>query len=86
MELSLEEKIRNLFLSEDPIGIYFPEDHNEDEYDLEINVILPRLSECKTVVEIQEVLWEVFVKFFGEDVAGSKERYARLAEKINAFR
>ncbi len=83
---SLKEQIKTLLLQEDPIGIYYPEDGNDDEYDPEVEAIFNRLTHCKTVQEIQTMLREVFMSFFDESIAGPLERYANLAQKINILK
>ena len=83
---SLHEQLRALLLQADLVGIYDPEAKNEDEYDPEIEIIINRLPSCKTVSEIQDMLREVFASMFSPGIAGSRERYLDLAQKISALR
>jgi hypothetical protein len=84
----LKEAYRDAFLrlaqilfEEDPIGINFED--NIDEYQAEAGTILPKLSACETVGEIQGLLYSEFVRWFEAD-AGPPERYRTAAERIRA--
>jgi len=54
----------------------------EDEYDLEVSTILPRLREARSAAEVQKIMHEEFVRWFDADTAGPIALYARVAEKI----
>ena len=53
-----------------------------DEYDPEISTILPRLREASAAVDVQRILHEEFVRWFGADLIGPLADYAEVAEKI----
>jgi hypothetical protein len=53
-----------------------------DEYDPEVSTILPRLCEARAAVEVQRIVYEEFVRWFGADPVGPLEDYAEVAEKI----
>lgn len=72
--------LNGILFSEDPIHISFGE--NTDEYEPEVSTILPRLQGCASVDEVQNVVYEEFVKWFGSSNAGSPEQYSRIAERI----
>jgi hypothetical protein len=46
-----------------------------DEYEPEVGTILPRLREAQNANDVQRILHEEFVKWFGEDNAGPLEIY-----------
>ena len=60
----------------DPIGLDF--ETNVDEYDPEVDRILPNLRACKSADEVQHVVHQAFVTMFDADLAGPSDRY-RLA-------
>jgi hypothetical protein len=53
-----------------------------DEYDREVDAILARISEARGVDDIQTIVHDEFVRFFGMDTAGARERYAAAAQAI----
>lgn len=76
----LFDAVSSLLFRHDPIQINF--DTNTDEYDPEVGTILPRLRDSKTAADVQQVVHEEFVRWFGRDNAGSKEHYSKIAEEI----
>jgi hypothetical protein len=46
--------LREIFIKVDPEQIYFPEYENIDEYDFEIEDLMPHLNEIKTRDELQD--------------------------------
>ena len=78
-----EEKLkilRTLFNEVDPQGIFF--DENEDEYDPEIEELISSLPDFADLNHIEENLKRIFSKFF----EGIKLDYAslkKLAKKIH---
>jgi hypothetical protein len=68
-----------LLFRHDPIGINF--DHNTDEYEPEAETILPRLSDCSSSGDVQRVVHQEFIRWFG-DTAGSQERYLEIAQEL----
>jgi hypothetical protein len=67
---------------EDPIGIYFPEIDNWDEYKPEADLIFKDINTCRSQQEVELLLWRVFVKYFGEKIAGNPSLYRNLAERL----
>jgi hypothetical protein len=53
-----------------------------DEYDPEVSTILPRLREAKAAVDVQRIVHEEFVQWFGADLIGPLADYAEVAAKI----
>jgi hypothetical protein len=54
----------------------------DDEYDIEVGTILPRLREANSAADVQCIIHEEFVRWFGSDIAGPDEIYVAVAEKI----
>ncbi len=54
----------------------------EDEYDVEIRTILPRLREAKSSDDVQRIVHEEFVHWFTAEIAGSAADYADVSQKI----
>jgi hypothetical protein len=73
-------KLEALLFEEDPIGINF--DDNTDEYDPEVQTILPRLSSCATADDVQSVVHEEFCRWFDTEIAGARSRYKRISVRI----
>jgi len=69
-----------LLFKADPIGINFKD--NADEYEPEVDTILPRLSSCASAADTEKVVHEEFVRWFDRDTAGPQERYRVVAKQI----
>jgi hypothetical protein len=77
---ALYDRVLRLLFDLDPVGINFGD--NADEYEPEVDTILPRLRLCTSAADVQRVVHEEFSRWFDADVAGPSERYARVSEKI----
>lgn len=77
----LVAQIESLLFTSDPMGINF--EHNTDEYEPEAQTIALRLPEAATAAELHRIVYEEFVRWFGE--AGSEEQYAPIAADIWAL-
>jgi len=77
---ALFDSMAALLYRHDPIGINF--DDNKDEYEPEAGAILPRLSSCRSVEDVLQVVHEEFVRWFGRDSAGPQEHYERIATEV----
>jgi hypothetical protein len=53
---------------------------NTDEYDPEVGTILPRLKQCRSAQEVQEVVYEEFESWFG--IPGEQAKYCRPSQEI----
>jgi hypothetical protein len=53
-----------------------------DEYTPEVGTVLPRLTSAKRRENVAAVLHEEFVRWFGADIAGPRERYDTPARLI----
>jgi hypothetical protein len=72
--------VADLLFRHDPIGINF--ETNTDEYEPEVETILPRLGTCRSVDDVRQVVHEEFVRWFDADIAGPADRYADIAAEI----
>lgn len=54
----------------------------DDEYDPEVSTILPRLREAKSSDDVQRIVHEEFVHWFGAETAGPAMRYAGVSNDI----
>lgn len=82
MQQDISKKIQDLLISIDPMGIYFEEDQNKDEYNEEVNLIINNLKAAKNPTDLTEIIWDIFKKRFGEIEAGGKLKYNELSNKI----
>jgi hypothetical protein len=69
-----------ILFHEDPIGINFED--NTDEYEPEVDTILPRLRHVHSVDDVSAIIHEEFVKWFEASVAGPPEKYHVVAERV----
>jgi len=72
--------IAALLFQYDPIGVNF--DHNTDEYEVETETILPRLSGCQSADDVLQIVHQEFVRWFDPVIAGPQGRYAEVASEI----
>ena len=79
---SLYDFVLDLLFEVDPAGINF--ETNTDEYEPEVDTILPRLRDDQTVEELQRIVHEEFMRSFGVETAGSAEKYVAIARRLHA--
>ena len=77
---ALFDEISSILFAEDPVGINFED--NTDEYDAEAGTIIPRLASCESLDECQTIVHQEFVDWFTAEVAGDRERYLPVAQRI----
>lgn len=77
---ALFQEVSAILFRHDPIGINF--ETNTDEYDPEAGTIIPKLKECRSKKDVQEVVFREFRRWFGADTAGKKETYLKPSEEI----
>lgn len=65
---------------DDPIGINY--ETNTDEYESEVGTILPRLTSAWSVEDVHNIVYEEFVRWFGEEEAGPKDTYGPASAHI----
>jgi hypothetical protein len=78
----LFDSVVALLFRHDPIGVNFGDNINPDEYEPEAETILPRLNRCSSSNDVLEAVHQEFVRWFGEDTAGTQERYVQVAAEI----
>ena len=76
----LYERVSQLLFEWDPIGINFED--NTDEYEPEVDTILPRLRSCAGAGDVQRVVHEEFCRWFDADLAGPLEKYEQIGRDI----
>lgn len=76
----LYQSVSEVLFRHDPIGINF--ETNDDEYEPEVDTILPRLKNCDCAEDVLDVVHEEFIKWFDEDIADDKKTYEEIAKEI----
>jgi hypothetical protein len=79
---SLYDFLLALLFVVDPVGINF--ETNADEYEPEVDTILPRLNDSQTVDDLQRIVHEEFVRWFGDETAGPASTYSIVARRLHA--
>ncbi|MBI2653570.1 hypothetical protein HYX02_02040 [Candidatus Woesearchaeota archaeon] len=82
MNSKLKNKLRAIFNKHDPIGIYEDEKTNFDEYDPEIERLIPRFQRSNNLNEFTQEIYDLFQKMFSPELAGPKTRYKKLAKEV----
>jgi hypothetical protein len=78
---SLYDEILGILFRHDPIGINF--ETNTDEYEPEVDTILPRLNEARSANELRRIIHEEFLHWFDcEDTAGPEANYDTIAQEV----
>ena len=75
---SLYEKILGIITKHDPIGIA----DIPDEYEPEVDTILPRIREAHSKSEVRRIVHEEFANWFSPKVAGPEGRFDSIAAEI----
>jgi len=68
-------------LGVDPVGL-LGMGAPDDEYDLELGMILPRLREANSANDVLNIVHQVFIECFDSKTAGPRNAYAGLAHEI----
>ena len=74
------ERLSGILFAADPIGINF--ETNTDEYEPEVETILPRLSSCQSPSEVREIVHQEFRRWFDHETVGPASNYQNIAERI----
>lgn len=64
----LFNEVEEILFRHDPMGINFGD--NTDEYATEVGTILPRLVEARSESDVQRIIQEEFLRWFGPPDAG----------------
>lgn len=84
-EISLKMKVRSIINKHDPISLLecgCP----VDEYDQEVNKIIPLLQVATNIDQLQNLVYEIFVDMFDKEIAGLKDKYRKLSEELFSLR
>ena len=73
------DTVSAILFRHDPIGINFED--NTDEYEPEVETILPRLRDCGSSDEALNVIHQEFQKWFNGG-AGPRKKYTQISEEI----
>lgn len=76
---ALVAEIAELLYRHDPMGL---SGAPRDEYEPEAIAIVVRLSRCSGEQSCLNLVWNVFVHFFGEESLAPKESFAPLAHDL----
>jgi hypothetical protein len=74
------DQVARLLFESDPLGINL--ETNIDEYEPEAMTIVSRLGAAKSAVDVEDVVYEEFCRWFGAADAGPRERYRPIAAKL----
>ena len=77
------EAVSAVLFEHDPVGINYG--NNYDEYDPETATIIPRLPECNSESDVSELLQDVFVYWFTEQLAPNDDVVHAIARDIWAL-
>ncbi len=72
--------ILDLLFAYDPAGVNFGQ--NWDEYEPEVDTILPRLDEATSEEDALTIIHQEFQRWFGADGAGPLSAYEEVAHEI----
>ena len=75
-------EIEEILFRNDPMGINFVD--NTDEYDPEVDTILPRLKTANSESDVLDIVHEEFCKWFDADMVGKKSHpvYKVIAKEV----
>lgn len=76
----LWDEVSAILFEDDPIHINFGS--NTDEYEPEVETILPRLAGCSGPGDAQRVVFQEVERWFGVGQAGRFERYEALSHQV----
>ena len=76
----LYDDVNEILFRHDPIGINFED--NTDEYEAEVGTILPRLTLANSIADVRLIVYEEFVRWFDEEIAGPIENYSDIAKEV----
>lgn len=76
------ETMRSVFLKEDPMGIYFQDLNNIDEYDPEIKQLLLEIDTCQSQEKLYTTVHRVFLQKFGSVPSYCDEKLHRISRTL----
>ncbi|PWB72811.1 hypothetical protein C3F09_06065 [candidate division GN15 bacterium] len=75
------QKVKSVIARHDPIGL-LNQGAPEDEYELEISLILPMLCKSLSVTQLSAQLSSLFRDHYGDKTAGRKAMYEAIAADL----
>lgn len=81
---ALWDGVSAILADADPLG-FIDMGAPRNEYDPEVETILPRLAECDSAADMREVVFQEFERWFGAGKVGPPDRYTEVAEEIWAL-
>jgi hypothetical protein len=72
--------VSEILFKADPIGINF--EFNTDEYEPEVDTIIPRLFSGMSASDVQTIVYEEFCRWFDPDTAGTRDGYEAVSLEI----
>lgn len=78
---NLKESVRYIVNKHDPIKL-LDVGCLIDEYDPEVKLILTKIKLTKSLDEIHDMVYNIFVDMFDKSIAGPKTKYRRLSEEL----
>lgn len=78
----LYAEVEGILFEFDPMGINFED--STDEYDPEVDTILPRLKTVNTETDVLHIVHEEFCRWFDAELVGKKNNpiYIEIAKKV----
>ena len=73
-------RVAAILFEDDPLEISVG--INADEYEPEAGTIVPRLREATGPEDVQDIVYQEFCSWFGEEDVGRRERYRVVAARI----
>jgi hypothetical protein len=73
--------VSQILIEIDPIGL-IGSGAPKDEYEPEAKSIMLRIDAQNSLEEINNIVYEEFIKWFDKDIAGEREKYIGAAVKI----
>lgn len=74
----LYDELESVFFEHDPIGISY----TPDEYDPEVELLLPKLTQVRSAAELTDAIHSTFRDMFTPRIAGPRRKYEPIARDI----
>jgi hypothetical protein len=81
---SVYDLVLNMLYRYDPWGVGWKTDvpFGAEEYSLEADKIMDRLSDARSVDDVRRIVYEVMGDYYGGKEMGGEERYIEIAQEI----
>ena len=74
--------IARILIRHDPLGLYFGDIDNADEYQWEAQRIAEGAPACHSEESCLDLVWDVFRAQFGEALSGTKSDYSQISREL----